>query len=321
MSQVLRCAVLDDYQDVARNYADWDTLKDRISLEVFNEHMVDEDVLVGALQHFDIIVLMRERTPFQRSLIARLPNLKLLVTTGPRNGSIDLEACREHDVVVCGTRSGAHATAELTWALILAHKRHVLAEAENFRAGRKWQSTVGTEVAGRNLGVIGLGKLGSQVARIGLAFGMNVQAWSQNLTDERCEEVGVRRAHSLDALLTESDVVTVHLVLSPRTRDLIGERELGLMKPHALLVNTSRAPIVSQDALLRALENKSIGGAALDVFEEEPLPVDHPYRTLPQVTATPHLGYVTSETYSIFFPDAVESIAQWIAGDPIRRLE
>jgi len=320
MSQVLRCAVLDDYQDVARQCADWGSLDGLITLEVFHEHFTGEDELVRQLEGFEIIVVMRERTPFHGGLIKRLPNLKLLVTTGLRNSSIDLKACEEHGVVVSGTRGGVSATAELAWALILAHKRHLLLEATNFRTGGKWQSSTGTELAGATLGVLGLGKLGSQVAKFGQAFGMDVIAWSQNLTDERCREVGVRRADSLDELLAVSDVVTVHLVLSPRTRDLIGEKELALMKPDALLVNTSRAAIVSETALVQALQNKKIGGAALDVFEWEPLPLDHPYRTMPQVTATPHIGYVTSETYRIFFADVVEDIARWIKGDPVRVL-
>lgn len=318
MSRVLRCAVLDDYQDVAKQYADWGSLNGLVALDVFHEHFTDETELAKMLGLFEIIVLMRERTPFRRSLIARLPELKLLVTTGSRNGSIDLYACKDHGVAVCGTRSGTHAAAELTWALILAHQRHVLQEAVNLRTRGKWQSSVGVELAGRTLGVLGLGELGARVAKFGSAFGMEVLAWSQNLTDERCGEIGVRRAETLDALLQAADIVTVHLVLSQRTRHLIADKELELMKRTALLVNTSRAAIVSETALVRALENKTIGGAALDVFEQEPLPSDHPFRTMPQVTATPHIGYVTSDTYRAFFSDVVENIARWIADDPVR---
>jgi phosphoglycerate dehydrogenase-like enzyme len=260
---------------------------------------------------------MRERTPFPRAVLERLPRLRLLVTTGSRNASIDVAAAAEHGVTVCGTRAHAPGTAELTWALVLAVARHLPQEDASVRAGG-WQQTIGTDLAGATLGLLGLGRLGERVARIGLAFEMDVVAWSANLTDERAAEVGVRRAACKEELLATADVVSVHLQLSDRTRGLIGARELDLMKPTAILVNTSRGPIVEEAALVRALREGTIAGAGLDVFDVEPLPRHSPLRELRRAVLTPHLGYVTEKTYEVFYGDAVEDVAAWRAGRPVR---
>lgn len=314
---MLRCIALDDYQNVARQFGDWERLKGRVELQSVTEYIPGRDGVANALKDADIVIAMRERTPFDRALIERLPNLKLLITTGLKNASIDVKAAAERSIPVCGTESSAVATAELTWGLIFGLMRHIPAELQNVRQNR-WQQTVGREVSGRRLGVIGLGKLGSRVAKAGLAFGMKVSAWSQNLTPERCKEVGVEHAGSLDALLQFSDIVTIHLVLSDRTRGLLKAREIGLMKRDAILINTSRGPIVDETALIAALGEKRIGGAGLDVFDKEPLPADHPFRKLDNVLATPHLGYVTEEAYRYFYGQSVENIDAWLAGKPVR---
>ena len=311
-------AVLDDYQNVAQEMADWDSLPPDVSVDFFQDHLSEEDDVARRLEPYEIVVAMRERTPFQRTLFSRLPNLKLLVTTGMRNASIDMNAAAEHGVTVCGTDGLPYPTAELTWALILALVRKVPTEDAATRAGQ-WQVTMGEGLQGKTLGVIGLGRLGSQVANIGRAFGMNLVAWSQNLTEERAAEFGARLVPK-EELLTESDIVTIHLVLSDRTRGLLGERELSLMKPSAYLVNTSRGPIVDESSLIRALESGAIAGAGLDVFDIEPLPLDHKLRSLPNTVLTPHMGYVTAETYRIFYRDAVEDIAAFLSGSPVREL-
>ena len=313
-----RVAVLDDYQNVARNMADWGSLPPDVSVDFFQDHLSAEDDVARRLEPYEIVVAMRERTPFQRTLFSRLPNLKLLVTTGMRNASIDMVAATEHGVTVCGTDGLPYPTAELTWALILALARKVPTEDAATRAGQ-WQVTMGEGLQGKTLGVIGLGRLGSQVATIGAAFGMNLLAWSQNLTAERAAEFGARLV-SKDELLGESDIITIHLVLSDRTRGLLGQRELSLMKPSAYLVNTSRGPIVDESALIGALETGAIAGAGLDVFDIEPLPLDHKLRSLPNTVLTPHMGYVTAETYRIFYEDAVEDISAFLAGNPVRVL-
>jgi phosphoglycerate dehydrogenase-like enzyme len=314
---MLRCVALDDYQDVARKFGAWDRLKDRVTLRSVTDYIPHRDGIAAALKGADIVIAMRERTPFDRALLEKLPDLKLLITTGLRNASIDVKAAAERNIPVCGTESSAVATAELTWGLIFSLLRHIPDESQNFRQGR-WQQTVGREVFGRRLGVIGLGKLGSRVAKAGLAFGMKVSAWSQNLTAEHCAEAGVEHAGSLDALLQASDIVTIHLVLSDRTRGLIGLRQLRLMKPDALLINTSRGPIVDEKALVATLTAGGIAGAGLDVFDREPLPSDHAFRNLPNVVATPHLGYVTEEAYRLFYGQSVENIEAWLAGKPVR---
>lgn len=313
-----KVAVLDDYQNVAQEMADWDSLPANVSVDFFQDHLSAEDDVARRLEPYEIVVAMRERTPFQRTLFSRLPNLKLLVTTGMRNASIDMCAAAERGVTVCGTDGLPYPTAELTWALILALVRKVPTEDAVTRAGQ-WQVTMGEGLQGKTLGVIGLGRLGSQVAAIGGAFGMNLVAWSQNLTEERAAEFGACLA-SKDELLSESDIVTIHLVLSDRTRGLLAERELSLMKPSAYLVNTSRGPIVDESALISALESDAIAGAGLDVFDIEPLPLDHKLRSLPNTVLTPHMGYVTAETYRIFYRDAVGDIAAFLSGSPVREL-
>jgi phosphoglycerate dehydrogenase-like enzyme len=314
---VTRVAVLDDYQGVALRLADWASLP--ADVVVFRDHVTDEASVAARLADFDVVVAMRERTPFPRSLIARLPRLRFLVTTGMRNASIDLRAAAERGVLVSGTGGLPSPTAELTWALILALVRHVPQEDRATRDGR-WQETLGTTLSGKTLGVLGLGQLGSRVARVGRAFEMEVLAWSQNLTAERAAAAGATLAGSKDELLTRADVVTIHLVLGERTRGLLGARELALMRPSAYLVNTSRGPIVDERALIAALRAGTIAGAGLDVYDEEPLPPDHPLRRLPNTVITPHLGYVTEETYRIFYPQALEDVRAFLAGSPVRVL-
>ncbi len=311
-----RVAVLDDYQEVALQMADWNSLPDEASVDVFQDHLTEEDDLVARLSPYEVIVAMRERTPFQRPLLERLPNLRLLVTTGMRNASIDVVAATDNGITVCGTDGVPYPTAELTWGLILALLRKIPTEDRATRDGH-WQVSVGEGLHGKTLGVIGLGRLGSQVAKVGVAFGMNVIAWSQNLTAERAEEVGATLV-SKQELLESSDVVTIHVVLSGRTRGLLGAEELSSMKPSAYLVNTSRGPIVDEAALIDALQEGSIAGAGLDVFDIEPLPLDHPFRSIPNTVLTPHLGYVTGETYRVFFGGAVENIKAYLNGNPVR---
>lgn len=314
-----RVAVLDDYQGVARQMADWSTLPPGTDVQVFTDHLADEGRVAERLRDFEIVVAMRERTPFPRSLLVRLPQLRLLVTTGMRNAAIDLVAAAERGVLVCGTGGGEGATAELTWALILALLRRVAQEDAATRAGQ-WQVSLGVGLQGKTLGVLGLGRLGSRVAVVGKAFGMSVIAWSQHLTAGRAAEVGATLV-TKDGLLAQSDVLTVHLVLSDRTRGLIGAPELARMKPTAYLINTSRGPIVDEPALIAALERGAIAGAGLDVYNVEPLPPDHPLRRLRNTVITPHLGYVTAETYRVFFGHAVEDIRAFLQGTPTRVLQ
>jgi phosphoglycerate dehydrogenase-like enzyme len=313
-----RVAILDDYQDVALRMADWKSLPAGAEVVAFRDHLHDPDALAKRLADFDVVVAMRERTAFSRALLERLPKLRLLVTTGMRNASIDIRAASERRVTVCGTAGLPYPTAELTWGLILALFRRIAAEDRATRDGR-WQTTVGLGLNGKTLGVMGLGTLGSRVARYGRAFEMEVLAWSQNLTPERAAEVGATLVGK-DELLARSDVVSIHLVLGDRTRGLIGARELGLMKRTAYLVNTSRGPIVDEAALVRALQDGTIAGAGLDVFEPEPLPLDHPFRRLANTVITPHLGYVTEETYRVFFGHALEDVQAFLRGDPVRVL-
>jgi phosphoglycerate dehydrogenase-like enzyme len=316
---VHRIAVLDDYQSVAADFCDWSTLPEPADVVEFHDAVDGEDALVARLEPFDVVVAMRERTAFPRSVLERLPNLKLLVTTGMRNKSIDTQAANDSGVTVCGTGSQPTATAELTWALILASVRHIPREDASLRAGG-WQQTIGGDLAGARLGVVGLGRLGTQVARIGQAFGMDVVAWSQNLTDERAAEQGVRRVDR-EELFATSDVVTVHLLWSRRTRGLINAEDFALMKHTAVFINTSRGPIVQTPALVDALQNGTIAGAGLDVYDREPLPPDDPIRSLPRTVLTPHLGYVTRGTYEVFYGEAVEDVAAFLRGEPIRVIE
>jgi len=314
-----RVAILDDYQNVARRMADWASLPAGTDVVVFADHLKETGAVAARLADFDAVVAMRERTAFPRALLERLPRLKLLVTTGMRNASIDVGAAVERGITVCGTSGLPYPTAELTWGLILALARQIPTEDRATREG-KWQTTLGLGLNGKTLGVLGLGTLGSRVARYGKAFEMEVLAWSQNLTAERAAEVGATLVGK-DELLRRSDVVSIHLVLSDRSRGLVGARELGLMKRTAYLVNTSRGPIVDEAALVRALQEGTIAGAGLDVYEPEPLPLDHPFRKLPNTVITPHLGYVTEETYRVFFGHALEDVQAFLRGAPVRVLK
>ena len=314
----MRVAILDDYQDVALGLADWKSLGPEITVEPFRERLSGEDTLAERLQDFEVVVAMRERTHLPRSLLQRLPKLKLLVTTGMRNVAIDSKAAAEFGIVVSGTGMLTPPTAELTWGLIIALARHIPQEAQRMRNGG-WQTTIGAGLNGKVLGVLGLGKLGSEVARVGRAFQMEVIAWSQNLTVEHATSRGATRVEK-DELFQRADFLTVHLILSKRTRGLVTARELALMKPTAYLINTSRGPIIEESALVDALTNGKLAGAALDVYDEEPLPDDHPLRKLDNVVLTPHLGYVTVENYRRCYSDAVEDIRAFLAGHPIRTI-
>jgi len=314
----MRIALMDDYQQVARGCADWTRLPAGCELEVFHDHVADQDTLAKRLAGFDIVMALRERTAFPAALLERLPRLKMLPTAGPRNASIDVETCTRLGIVVCHTAGGPDSTSELTWGLILSLLRHIPAEHYALRAGR-WQSTVGTAVGGRTLGTIGLGNIGSRVARVAQAFGMRVLAWSQNLTPEKAQAAGAQSV-SLEQLLRESDVVTIHTRLSDRTRGLLGAQQFAWMRPSAVLVNTSRGPIVEEAALVDALRARRIAGAGLDVYGVEPLPAQHPLLALDNVVLTPHLGYVTHEVYRGFYTQTLENIVAYIDGEPKRVL-
>ncbi|AEF44437.1 Phosphoglycerate dehydrogenase [Serratia sp. AS12] len=316
----LKCAIIDDYQQVALTMADWSTIAERVEVFAMSQHFTDEAELAVHLQDCDMLVIMRERTPITATLLARLPKLKLLITSGMRNASIDLAAAEQRGIVVCGTASGSAAPMELTWALLLGLAKHTVAENAGLRNNGPWQQAIGVTLQGKTLGLLGLGKIGSQMARVAQAFGMRVLAWSQNLTAEKAGQQGVALAESKLALFEQSDFVSVHLVLSERSRGLVGSDELAAMKPSAYLINTSRAAIVDQAALIEALQQQRIAGAGLDVFEVEPLPVDDIFRRLPNVLATPHLGYVADDNYRIYFREAIEDIEAFLAGQPLRRL-
>ncbi len=315
----MRLAILDDYEDAALRMADWSSLGEHIQTDVYRDHLTNGDQLADRLFPYDILVIMRERTPFPRSLVEGLPNLKLLVTTSAKNRSIDLAACGERGIVVCGTESSRNAPAELAWALILSLLRRIPQHDRALRRG-VWGDGIGSGVDGKVLGVLGLGKTGKPVAQVGLAFGMKVLAWSQNLTAEQASAAGAVRVEK-DELFTTADIVTVHLILSDRTRGLIGAHEIGLMKPSAYLVNTSRGPIIQEKALIDALTANRIAGAGLDVFDTEPLPRDHPFLTLSNTVLTPHVGYVIEESFRTYFTQAKEDVDAWLAGRPIRALE
>ena len=306
----VKIAVLDDYQGVAFEMADWSAVTARADVDVFRDHLSDADAVVERLLPYDVVCVMRERTPLGAGAIERLPNLKLIASTGPRNASIDLKAAAARGIAVAHTGYFGSPTVELTWALILAGARHIVAEATAVHSGG-WQHSIGDDLSGKTLGIIGLGNLGSRVATIGLAFGMRVIAWSQNLTAEKAGAVGAALVSKED-LLRQADIVSVHLVLSARTRALIGAAELALMKPSARLVNTSRGPIVVEAALIAALKSGQIAGAAIDVYDVEPLPADHPYRNLEHLLATPHIGYVSRDLYERFYRDTVSNIIAWL---------
>ena len=315
---MVRVAILDDYQSVALEVADWSALDGRAEITAFHEHLPSEEAVADALVDFEVVVAMRERTAFPASLLRRLPRLRLLVTTGMRNSSIDLQAAAELGITVSGTDSVASSTVEHTWALILGWSRHIAEEAGNMSAGR-WQTTLGNDLAGKTLGVVGLGRIGSAVAAVGNAFGMRVVAWSQNLTQERADAAGAELV-GFQELLADSDVVTVHLVLSDRTRHLIGAAEIARMRPSALLVNTSRGPVIDSVAAASAVASGALAGVAVDVYDEEPPAGDHPLRSTPGVLATPHLGYVTRGVYEVFYGQAVEDVVAFLDGSPVRQI-
>lgn len=306
----MKVAILDDYQNVALEMADWSPVARRAEITVFNDHVADPDAVVERLLPFDVICVMRERTPLPRAVIEHLPRLKLIASTGSRNASIDMTAAEEHGIHVTATGYRSTPTIEMTWALILASARQIVRESSSVREGG-WQTSVGAELDGKVLGVLGLGNIGGQVARIGLAFGMKVIAWSQNMTPQIAEAAGAALV-TKDELFRQADVVTIHLILSKRTRGLVGAADLALMKPTSWLINTSRGSIVDDGALVQALTARTIAGAALDVFDTEPLPADHPFRSLENVLATPHIGYVAEDLYRTFYGDAAVSIAGWL---------
>ena len=305
-----KIAVLDDYQNVALDSTDWSALRDRADITVFQSHLADPGAVIQRLLPFDIVCVMRERTPLPRSIIEHLPNLKLIASTGPVNASIDVAAARDHGIVVAHTGYRSAPTIEFTWALILACARNIVTENISVRSGG-WQQTVGTDLHGKILGVLGLGRIGSQVARIGSAFGMKLVAWSQNMTSETANAAGASLV-SKEQLFEQADILTIHLVLSSRTRGLVGAAELARMKPTAWLINASRGPIVDEQALISVLQKRQIAGAAIDVFDNEPLPPSHPFRTLDNVLATPHIGYVSRGLYKTFYEDTVSNIRKWL---------
>ena len=303
-------AVLDDYQNAALESADWSVLRDRADITVFEDHLADPDAVIERLLPFDVVCVMRERTPLPRKVIERLPNLKLIASTGSANASIDVAAAGDRGITVVHTGYRSDPTVEFTWALILACARHIVTESNSLRSGG-WQQTVGVDLRGKTLGVLGLGNVGSEVARIGSAFGMKLIAWSQNMTAETAKATGAILV-SKDQLFERADILTIHLVLSSRTRGLVGAAELEKMKPTAWLINASRGPIVEEQALITALQNKRLAGAAIDVFDIEPLPPSHPFRTLDKVLATPHIGYVSQDLYKTFYEDTVSNIRKWL---------
>jgi phosphoglycerate dehydrogenase-like enzyme len=315
----VRCAILDDYQNVALKLADWSKVKGEIEIKVFHEHLGGADKVIAALKGFSIIVAMRERTAFPKTVIDALPDLKLLITTGMRNASIDTEAAKARGVTVCGTGTFGNPTSGIAVGLMLELTRRIGYENARLHSGAPWQTTIGLDLEGMTLGVLGLGKLGTRTASIAKAFGMKVIAWSQNLTAKKCREAGVEYA-AKDDLFRQSDFITIHVVLSQRTRGLIGARELGLMKRNAFLINTSRGPIIDETALIAALRERKIAGAGLDVFDTEPLPLDHPFRKMDNVVITPHLGYVSEQNYRRYFGDAVDDIRGFLDGKPVRVL-
>ena len=314
----MRVAVLDDYQSVAADMADWSQLPSGAEVVYFSDHLTSEDALVERLRDFDVVMGMRERTPFPRSLLDRLPNLRLLVTTGRRNASFDMEAATELGIPVCGTGGAGEGPTELTWGLILGIVRQIPLEDQLSRQG-KWGTTVGMGLKGKTIGLLGLGHIGSLVARVANSFDMNVIAWSQNLTAERAAECQATLVDK-DTLFRESDIVSIHVVLSQRTQGLVGARDLALMKPTAYFINISRGPIVDEAALVDALQRRVIAGAALDTFDVEPLPEDHPLLKLDNTLICPHLGYVTDDSYRGFYADVVENIRAFTSGEPVRMI-
>jgi len=316
-----RCAVLDDYQNVGLKLADWSKVNGDLDIKVFNQHLgFDNDAIARTLADFEIICAMRERTPFPKELIEKLPKLKLLITTGMVNRGIDVEAAKAKGITVCGTPSFGNPTAVIAWGHIIELTRKVGYENKQMKSGVQWQTTLGPDVEGMTLGIIGLGKLGTRVGEVAKAFRMKVAAWSQNITPERAAKAGFDYAATKEDLLRQSDIVSIHIPLTPKSRGLLGARELALLKPTALLINTSRGPIIDEAALLDVLRNKKIAGAGFDVFDIEPLPLDHPYRKMDNVTLTPHLGYVSQQNYAQYFGGTVEDIRAFLDSKPVRVL-
>ena len=315
-----RCAILDDYQNVVLTVTDWSKVSGDLDIKVFNQHLGSHDNVIKALQGFDIVCAMRERTAFPRAVIEKLPDLKLLITTGLRNASIDVAAAKERGVVVCATPSTGNPTSGIAIGLMLELTRRIGYENARMKAGVPWQTTIGVDLDGLTLGVLGLGKLGTRTAKIAQAFGMKVIAWSQNLTPEKCKEVGVDYVSKED-LFRQADFITIHVILSQRTRGLVGAKELALMKPSAYIINTSRGPIIDEAALLTVLRDNKIAGAGLDVFDVEPLPTDHPLRKMDNVVLTPHLGYVATQNYRAYFGGVVDDIRAFLDGKPVRVLD
>jgi phosphoglycerate dehydrogenase-like enzyme len=314
---MVRAAILDDYQNVAMKFADWSEISKDVDIKVFNAPLDGPDAVIKALQGFAIVVGMRERTPFPRKVIEALPDLKLLITTGARNNSFDVKACAERGVTVCGTGAAGSPTTGIAFGLMLELTRRIGSENARLKAGEPWQVTIGRDLEGLTLGILGLGKLGQRSATVGKAFGMRTIAWSQNLTEDKAKAAGADFVSKED-LFRNADFITIHLVLSDRSRGLVGAKELGLMKKTSYLINTSRGPIVDEKALIAALQNNAIAGAGLDVFDVEPLPLNHPFRKMDNVVITPHLGYVSEQNYRKYFPDIVEDIRAWLDGKPVR---
>lgn len=316
----VRCAILDDYQNVALTMADWSRVKADAEIKVFTEPFGSPEAAAKALAGFEIICAMRERTPFPRAMFEKLPGLKLLVTTGMRNAAIDMHAAKDHKVTVCGTESAGHPTAELTIGLMIDLARKISVENARMKGGEAWQATVGSDLHGKTLGILGLGRLGQRVAKVALAFNMKVVAWSQNLTPEKCKEASAEYA-TKEELLRQSDFITIHMVLSARSRGLIGAHEFSQMKPTAYLINTSRGPLIDETALIAALKENRIAGAGIDVYDVEPLARDHPLRKLPNALLTPHLGYVTTDNYRLFYGQTAEAVRAFLDGKPVRVIE
>ena len=317
---MVRAAILDDYQNVAMKFADWSAISKDVEIKVFNAPLGGPEAAIKTLQGFAIVVGMRERTPFPRKMIEALPDLKLLITTGARNNSFDIKACAERGVTVCGTGAAGSPTTGIAFGLMLELTRRIGFESARLKAGEPWQVTIGRDLEGLTLGILGLGKLGQRSAAVGKAFGMKMIAWSQNLTEEKAKAAGADLVSKED-LFRNADFITIHLVLSDRSRGLVGAKEFSLMKKTSYLINTSRGPIVDEKALIAALQNKAIGGAGLDVFDVEPLPLDHPFRKMDNVVITPHLGYVSEQNYRKYFPDIVDDIRAWLDGKPVRVIE
>jgi phosphoglycerate dehydrogenase-like enzyme len=310
MNIKLKVAILDDYQRVSTSFADWSLITDRVEITIFDQHEADIDRLIRQLMPFEIICVMRERTPMNRKILSQLPNCKLIVSTGARNASIDLTAAEEFGITVKNTGYLSSGAPELSWGLLMAIARHIPQESQNVRSGN-WQTTIGTGLKGKTIGIVGLGNIGGKIARYAQAFEMRILAWSPNLTKERAIEAGAIPV-SKETLFKESDFITIHMVLSERSREMIKMHDLKLMKSTACLVNTSRGPLIREADLIQILRDRKIRGAALDVFDTEPLERDHPFRKMDNVLATPHIGYVTEETYRIFYQDTVTAIKNWL---------